>query len=148
MEEQQVPFVNTSEKTNSEIRQASTTCFNQTTPIYYNSGYWHWHCERTASLSHFSQCLSVQADCEPADGDFRGQVSGQNSRHFADDMFRCILENEKFCIFITISLTFVPKGPINNIPALVQTMALRWIGDKPLSEPLVPHFSDALTAFD
>ena len=33
-----------------------------------------------------------------------------------------------------ISLKFVPKGPINNIPALVQIMAWRSPGDKPLSE--------------
>ena len=34
------------------------------------------------------------------------------------------------------SLKFVPKGPINNIPALVQIMAWRRPGDKPLSEPM------------
>ena len=34
-----------------------------------------------------------------------------------------------------ISMKFVPKGPINNIPALVQIMAWRRPGDKPLSEP-------------
>ena len=34
-----------------------------------------------------------------------------------------------------ISLKFVPKGPINNNPALVQVMAWRRPGDKPLSEP-------------
>ena len=38
---------------------------------------------------------------------------------------------------IKISLKFVPKGPINNIPALVQIMAWRRPGDKPLSEPMV-----------
>ena len=32
---------------------------------------------------------------------------------------------------------FVPKGPINNIPALVQIMAWRRPGDKPLSEPIM-----------
>ena len=40
-------------------------------------------------------------------------------------------------ISITISLKFVPKGPINNIPALVQIMAWRRPGDKPLSEPVM-----------
>ena len=35
------------------------------------------------------------------------------------------------------SLKFVPKGPINNIPALVQIMAWRRPGDKPLSEPML-----------
>ena len=38
-------------------------------------------------------------------------------------------------ISIKISLTFVPKGQINNIPALVYIMAWRRPGSKPLSEP-------------
>ena len=44
---------------------------------------------------------------------------GQNGRHFADDIFRWIFANENACIFIKISLKSVPKGPINNNPALV-----------------------------
>ena len=36
---------------------------------------------------------------------------------------------------LKIPLKFVPKGPINNIRALVQKMALRRSGDKLLSEP-------------
>ena len=40
-------------------------------------------------------------------------------------------------IVIIISLKFVPKGPINNIPALVQIMARRWPDDKPLSETMM-----------
>ena len=40
-------------------------------------------------------------------------------------------------ILIKISLKFVPKGPINNITALVQIMAWRRPGDKPLSEPMM-----------
>ena len=32
---------------------------------------------------------------------------------------------------------FVPKGPINNIPALVQIMAWPRSGYKPLSEPML-----------
>ena len=35
-----------------------------------------------------------------------------------------------------MSLKIVPKGPIHNIPALVQIMAWRRLGDKPLSEPI------------
>ena len=38
---------------------------------------------------------------------------------------------------IKISLKFVPMVRINNIPALVQIMAWRRIGDKPLSEPMM-----------
>ena len=44
---------------------------------------------------------------------------GQNGRHFADDIFRLIFVNEKFCSLIKISLKFVPKCPIDNNPALV-----------------------------
>ena len=58
-----------------------------------------------------------------------------NGRYFADDIFRYIFVNEKFCILIKISLTFVPKGPIINIPALIPTMAWHRPGDKPLSVP-------------
>ena len=47
----------------------------------------------------------------------------QNGHHFTDDILKCILLNEKVWISINISLKFVPKGPINNIPALVQIMA-------------------------
>ena len=37
---------------------------------------------------------------------------GQNGRCLADDIFKCIFMNEKFCILIKISLKFGPKGPV------------------------------------
>ena len=43
----------------------------------------------------------------------------QNGRLFPDDIFKCIFLNENGYILIKISLKFIPKGPINNIPALV-----------------------------
>ena len=43
----------------------------------------------------------------------------QNGRHFADDIFKCIFFNENEWILLLISLKFVPKVRINNIPALV-----------------------------
>ena len=43
----------------------------------------------------------------------------QNGRHFPDDIFKYISLNENILISIKTSLKFVPKGPINNIPALV-----------------------------
>ena len=49
--------------------------------------------------------------------------------------------NEKFCIKIRISLKVVLNGLIDNKSALVQVMAWRWTGDKPLSEPLLTHFT-------
>ena len=60
----------------------------------------------------------------------------QNGCHFAD-IFRCIFFYESGCISINISLKFVPKGQIDNIPALVQTMAWLPHGDKLLSEPMM-----------
>ena len=64
----------------------------------------------------------------------------QNGRHFTDKIFKCIFLNENVWISLKFSLKFVPKGPINNIPALVQIMAWRLPGDKPLSEPMMTSF--------
>ena len=61
----------------------------------------------------------------------------QNGRHFPDDIFKWIFLNEDVWIPIKISMKFVPQGPINKIPALVQIMAWRRSGDKPLSEPMM-----------
>ena len=61
----------------------------------------------------------------------------QNGRHFADDTFNSIFSNENVRILIKFSVKFVPKGPNNNNPALVQIMAWRRPGDNPLSEPVM-----------
>ena len=61
----------------------------------------------------------------------------QNGRHFADYIFKCILLNENVWIPIKNLLKFVPQGPINNIPTLVQIMAWCRSGDKPLSESML-----------
>ena len=50
-----------------------------------------------------------------------------NGRHFADNIFKRIFFNENVWISIKVPLKFVPKGLINNIPALVQiTAPFRW----------------------
>ena len=61
----------------------------------------------------------------------------QNGSHFPDDSFNWIFSIENVWISINISPKFVPDGQINNIPALVQIMAWRRPGDKPLSEPMM-----------
>ena len=61
----------------------------------------------------------------------------QNGHHFPDDTFKRIFLNENIRISIKISLKFVPMGPFNNNPALVQIMAWRLSGDKPLSEAMM-----------
>ena len=61
----------------------------------------------------------------------------QNGRHLPGDSFKWIFLNGNVWISLKISLDVVPKVWINNIPALVQTMAWRRLGDKPLSEPMM-----------
>ena len=61
----------------------------------------------------------------------------------ADNIFKCIFLNENVWISLKISLKFAPEVRINNIPALVQIMAWRRTGDKPLSEPMLSRFTDA-----
>ena len=61
----------------------------------------------------------------------------QNGHHFADDTFKYIFLNANVMISAKISLKYVPKGPINNIPALVQIMAWRRSGNKALSETMM-----------
>ena len=49
----------------------------------------------------------------------------QNGRRFADGTFKRTFLNENIMISIEISLKFIPKGPINSIPAWVQIMTWR-----------------------
>ena len=65
----------------------------------------------------------------------------RNGQHFADDIIKSIFFNENIWISIKISLKFVTKGQLNNIPALVTIMAWRRLGDKPLSETKIASFS-------
>ena len=50
--------------------------------------------------------------------------------------FKYIFLNENFGILIKLSLKFVAKNPVRNISPLVQVMACRQIGNKPLPEPM------------
>ena len=61
----------------------------------------------------------------------------QNGSHFTDGLFKSIFMNKNIWISIKMSLKFVRKGPINNIPAFVQIMAWHRPGDNPLSEPVM-----------
>ena len=61
----------------------------------------------------------------------------QNEPNFPDGIFKWMFLIENVWISIKMPLKFVPKGPINNIPALVQVMAWGRPGDKPLSEPML-----------
>ena len=99
--------------------------------------YWCWWDNKSVfGIQSPSRAVSVRFQ--------QGQVRSVNTlrprqggRHFPDDIFKCIFLNENIQISIKISLKFVPKGQINNIPALVRIMAWRRPGDKPLSEPMM-----------
>ena len=92
---------------------------------------------------HIFAIWSAQAFSLKIYSGFNSSPPGQNGCHFTADIFKCIFIHENVWILFRISLEFVPKGPINNIPALVQIMAWRRIGDKPLSEPMLTPFIDA-----
>ena len=59
-----------------------------------------------------------------------------------DDIFKFIF-NESVWISITISLKFIPKGPINYNSALVQVVAWHRTGEKPLPESMLTKSTDA-----
>ena len=61
----------------------------------------------------------------------------QNGHLFPDNIFKWMFLNENIWISLRISLKFVPRVRIDNIPALVQIMTWRRAGDKPLSEPMM-----------
>ena len=90
------------------------------------------HCNEFDTISHHYQFLPLHQESH-----FNTLGPRQNGCHFADDIFKCIFVNENVWIPIKMSLKFVPKGPINNIPALVHIMAWHRAGDKPLSEPMM-----------
>ena len=60
----------------------------------------------------------------------------QNGHRYSE-IFKCIFLNGNVWIPIKMSLKFVPKGSINNIPALIPIMAWYQPGNKPLSEPMM-----------
>ena len=91
--------------------------------------------------SKYQACFMTNYwNTESVDG-FNTLRPRQNGRHFADDIFKCIFLNENSRISIKISLKFVHKDPINNIPALVQIMACRRPGDNELRSVLFIHGS-------
>ena len=94
-----------------------------------NVSTWEW---RLSTMEHLkSMVISLQT--------LNSLRPRQNGRHFADDFFKRIFLNENVWISIKISLRFVPKGPIYNIPAFVQIMAWRRPSDKPLSETMMDN---------
>ena len=74
---------------------------------------------------------------------FNSSPPGPFGGKMADEIFKSIFVNENIWISIKISLKFVPRGLIDNKSALVQIMAWRRTGDKPLPEPMLTQFTNA-----
>ena len=88
----------------------------------------HWACNRTRAQNiERSPSQHLLIKLRPR----------QNGRHSAEYLFKCTFLIENVWILIKMSLKFVPKGPISNIPALVQIMGWRRPGDKPLPVPML-----------
>ena len=83
-------------------------------------------------LCEWLKCLDVQLFCSVVNS-LRPK---QHGHQFPDDIFECIFMNENVWIFKFL-LKIVPDGPIKNTLALVQIMAWRQLGNKPLSEPMM-----------
>ena len=106
---------------------------------------WHYYpgtlYSNQVTATHFK--IAVPAMASGWHGPFNTLRLRQDGCHFPDDIFKRIFLNENAWILFTISLNFVPKGPINNIPSSVQIMAWRRSGDKPFSGPMMALFTDA-----
>ena len=114
------------------VRRILQSLIHQTTLHFPHKGPVMWSCEVSCVVNpnkHLKKQLRNQW--------FNTLRPRQNGLHFADDIFKYIFLNENDRIPIKMSLKFVPKGPINNILPLVQIMAWRRPGDKPLSEPMM-----------
>ena len=92
--------------------------------------WWHLGFYKVSQVTHW--CSSG-----PGHHYFNTLRPRQDVHHFPVDIFKCIFLNENAWILIKILLKFVPKGAINNIPAVVQIMAWHQQGAKPLSEPMM-----------
>ena len=89
---------------------------------------------QTPRVNSVISMYSFVSFCAHETNHFNSLRPRPNRRYFAGDIFKCIFENENEWISPRISLKFVPKVRINIMPALVQIMAWRRPGDKPLSE--------------
>ena len=96
--------------------------------ILYDGLDWFWQ-RRLEKVCLLTQNMSFTVNSSPP--------GKKMAAILADDIFKRIFLNENVRILIKISLGFVPNGLIDNNRALVQVMAWRRAGDKPLPEPML-----------
>ena len=93
-----------------------------------------WECFRRHPTRQKTACCLNYTICSLGMGIINTLRPIQNGSRFPDGIVKCIFLNENVWTPLKISLKFVPKVRINNIPAWVQIMAWCQPGDKPLSE--------------
>ena len=103
---------------------------------------------RQATSHYLSQCwprsMSPNGVTRPQwVKNLNSSPSGQNGRHFAGDIFRCILLMKNFVFWLKFHLSLFLRIQLTINPALVQILAWCQIGDKPWSEPMLIRFTDA-----
>ena len=107
----------------------------------------HWLGAYLESALHMSElcgelcsvyCKHFGRQCYDSKCSLRPRHKG---RHFPDSIFKWIFLNENVWISIKISLKFVPRCLINNIPSLAQIMAWHRTGGKPLSKPMIAMYT-------
>ena len=106
-------------------------------PLANASAFWAGRVENWSG--HVEFCIEhIRGECCK---NLVSHTETQNCCYFVDHILKHIFLNESVYISIKISLKFVPKGPIDNIPALVHIMAWPRPGDKPWSEPMLVRLS-------
>ena len=101
---------------------------------YEYAKYVHFSCDVVAYLRYNVNDVFKRLKCIDTLG------PRQNGGPFANILKRLFL-NEHFLILIKMSLKFIHEDPI-NMSALVQIMAWRKRGNKPLLEPMLAYFTD------
>ena len=67
---------------------------------------------------------------------------GQDGLQFRSWYLKTPFLNEIYCIFIQLSLEYIPKYPIINKSVLAQVMAWCWTSEKSIPEPMFAQFTD------
>ena len=122
-----------------QINMALTTWCRRTPGIFRNNIVKYLpsvHETRSTRINYIRVLLGICKQAAVNTG-LNNLRSGQNGRHFPDDIFEYIFLNENVWIQIK-SLNYVPYGLIDNMLVLViKTMAWCRPGDNPLSEAMM-----------
>ena len=78
--------------------------------------------------------LLHKTQCDAIDSKINTSRRKQDGRHFPDDFFKSIFLNENVLISMTISVNFVPNGPI-----MAWRPAIIWTNDDQFTDAYMHH---------